>query len=62
MSRRRGSATALNASEVVAALAMLSIYSHIGIYQALFTSFPATIFLSCVPLELTLPQVTGQPD
>src|SRR5580704_3226476 len=36
MSRRRGSATALNASEVVAALAMLPIYSHIGICQALF--------------------------
>jgi len=36
MSRRRGSATALNASEVVAALATLSIYSHIGICQALF--------------------------
>src|ERR1700691_2212213 len=36
MSRRRGSATALNASEVVAALAMHSIYAHIGICQALF--------------------------
>ena len=32
MSRRRGSATALKASEVVAALAMLTIYSHKGIY------------------------------
>src|SRR5712671_6484347 len=35
MSRRRGSATALNASDVVAALAMLTIYSYIGICQAL---------------------------
>jgi len=36
MSRRRGSAIALNASEVVAARAMLESYSHIGICQALF--------------------------
>jgi hypothetical protein len=35
MSRRRGSATALNASDVVAALAMFSIYSDIGICQAI---------------------------
>src|SRR5579862_2153270 len=34
MSRRRSSATALKASEVVAALGMDSIYSHIGICQA----------------------------
>src|SRR5438552_4395943 len=39
MSRRLGSATALNASVVVAALAMLLIYSHIGICQALFLPF-----------------------
>src|SRR5215470_7198969 len=36
MSRRRGSATALKASEVVAALGMPPIYSHIGICQVLF--------------------------
>src|SRR6266853_3725441 len=36
MSRRRGSATALNASDVVAALAMLSIYAYKRICQALF--------------------------
>lgn len=34
MSRRRGSATALNASDVVAALAISVIYSYIGICQA----------------------------
>lgn len=39
MSRRRGSATALKASEVVAARGMLRIYSHIGICQALFFAF-----------------------
>src|ERR1700692_382529 len=60
MSRRRGSATALNASEVVAALAMLSIYSHIGICQALFLpSCPPPFFLCCVPLKMGLSQVTG---
>src|SRR5215471_9093750 len=36
MSRRRGSATALKPSEVVAARDMGSLYSHIGICQALF--------------------------
>jgi hypothetical protein len=36
MSLRRGSATALNASEVVAALAMFSTYTHMGICQALY--------------------------
>src|SRR5262249_1030181 len=36
MSRRRGSATALKASEVVEARAMGLIYSHIGICQAFF--------------------------
>src|SRR5262249_43918034 len=36
MSRRRGSATALKASEVVAALAIWSIYSHTRICQLLF--------------------------
>jgi hypothetical protein len=34
----------LNASEVVAALAMLSIYSHIGIYKALFCHLFGAIF------------------
>src|SRR5215831_8592284 len=38
MSRRRGSATALKASEVVAALAIWSIYSHTRICQLLFLS------------------------
>src|SRR5277367_2153457 len=39
MSRRRGSATALNASEVVAALAMpRTIYSYMGICQANFSA------------------------
>src|ERR1700731_688966 len=53
MSRRRGSATALNASEVVAALAMPLIYSHIGICQALFCRpFPPPFFLCCLPLKL----------
>src|ERR1700741_2089815 len=36
MWRRRGSATALNASEVVAALTIGSIYSYMGICQAEF--------------------------
>src|SRR5580693_9090992 len=36
MSRRRGSATALKASEVVEARGMNSIYSHMGICQELF--------------------------
>src|SRR5258708_2156869 len=36
MWRLRGSATALNTSEVVAALTIDSIYSHMGIYQAEF--------------------------
>jgi hypothetical protein len=36
MSRRRGSATALKASEVVEARGMNPIYSHMGICQALF--------------------------
>jgi hypothetical protein len=63
MSRRRGSATALNASEVVAALAMLSIYSHIGICQAIFCSnLSATLFHSCVPLKMDLSQVTVHPE
>jgi hypothetical protein len=59
MSRRRGSATALNASEVVAALAMLSIYSHTGICQALFTSPSATLFLCCVPLKMAWSHAMG---
>src|SRR3954468_2206644 len=33
MSRRRGSATALKASEVVVARGMKTIYTHIGIYK-----------------------------
>src|SRR5208283_1282076 len=37
MSRRRGSATALKASEVVVARAMRQSYSHIGICQAFFS-------------------------
>src|SRR5271169_356128 len=38
MSRRRGSATALNASEVVAARAIgVNIYSHIGICKVIFS-------------------------
>src|SRR5580692_2528922 len=36
MSRRRGSATALKASEVVEARGMSPIYSHMGICQELF--------------------------
>src|SRR5260370_37836838 len=63
MSRRRGSATALNASEVVAALAMLSIYSNIGICQALFyQSFRHPFLLCCVPLKMGLSQVTVKPE
>lgn len=42
MSRRRGSATALKASEVVAARGTVLIYSHIGICQALFFCFLPT--------------------
>ena len=42
MSRRRVSATALKASEVVAARGMFRIYSHIGICQALFFRFFST--------------------
>jgi hypothetical protein len=59
MSRRRGSATALNASEFVAALAIPSIYSHIGICQAVFANLSATLFLCRVPLKMDLSQVTG---
>src|SRR5579859_7824384 len=44
MSRRRGSATALKASEVVEARAMISIYSHIGICQVLFLGWPLFLF------------------
>jgi hypothetical protein len=44
MSRRRGSATALNASDVVAALAMLSIYAYKRICQVFFTNLSATVF------------------
>jgi NAD(P)-dependent dehydrogenase (short-subunit alcohol dehydrogenase family) len=44
MFRRRVSATALNTSEVVAALAMTQIYSHIRICQALFLTIFAPFF------------------
>src|SRR5258708_40297434 len=40
MSRRRGSATALKASEVVEARGMIGSYSHTGICQALFFAPP----------------------
>src|SRR5258708_6460823 len=61
MSRRRGSATALNASEVVAALAMFSIYAHIGICQALFyQSFRHPFPLLCAPQYGFIPSA-GQP-
>jgi hypothetical protein len=41
--RRLGSATALNTSEVVAALAMTSRYAHMGICQACGKPLPGTI-------------------
>src|SRR5262249_47961972 len=53
ISRRRGSATALKASEVVAALGMPPIYSHIGICQALFSWCP--FFFSGRQRRLYLP-------
>jgi hypothetical protein len=62
MSRRRGSATALNASEVVAALATLSIYSDIGICQVFFTRLSDTLFPAALPLKIGLYELTGNTE
>src|SRR5271154_777637 len=49
MSRRRGSATALKASEVVAARGMSITYTHVGICQGLFIDLRQAVFFSRRP-------------
>src|SRR5208283_4644231 len=61
MSRRRGSATALNASDVVAALAMFLIYSHISMCQDLFLLiFPPHFYFYCSAIKMSFQQAQGR--